>query len=300
MTIFLSALALLMVPAYAFFIETRMFRITSAIMQMPLPNGESISVLHISDFHLKKGEEAKLNFLRRLQREPVDLVFATGDLIDDDFGIAYCVEALSGFRTRFGTFAIFGAHDHWDTHLKNVVLDLSLGRYHRGKPNDFERLKRELTSAGVVCLQNEARPLGLAMPPSEDVWIVGVDDMFAGLANFKKALAPVPSSAPKILLTHTIENPAELANLGFKAVFAGHSHGGQVRLPLLGAVITRSSLPRRFARGAFACNGTAFHINNGVGTGKWTRFRFLCPPEATYIQLRHENSGCTADEDCRR
>jgi hypothetical protein len=248
-------------------------------------NGK-LRILHISDFHFKKGDEPKLRFLRQLHLEHVDMVFATGDMIDDDDGIAYCVEAMAGFKTRFGAFAVFGAHDHWDTHLLNVARDLSTGKYHRGKPNDFERLKHELTSAGIICLQNEARRIAMTPASTDELWVVGIDDMFAGLADIKTALHGVSPSAAKILLTHCVEDPAALAAHGFDAVFAGHSHGGQVRLPLIGAVITRSSLPRKHARGTFESKGTGFHINNGLGTGKWTGFRFLCPPEATYVTLQ--------------
>jgi predicted MPP superfamily phosphohydrolase len=283
--IFILCFVAIVILAYALFIETRMYRVRSVRLQAPCLNGRHLTILHVSDFHFKGKERAKLRFLQQLQREAVDLVFATGDMIDDNTGIPVCVEALSGFKARFGTYAIFGAHDHWDTHLLNVVLDLSVGGYRRGKPNDFERLKKELSAAGVICLENQACRLDLEPGPANDVWVVGVDDMFAGLADFEKAMADVPASSPKILLTHTVENPAELTARGFDVVFAGHSHGGQVRLPLLGAVITRSSLPRKYAWGSFAYDGAVFHINNGLGTGKWTGFRFLCPPEATYVEL---------------
>jgi len=283
--VFIACLVAFIILAYALFIETRMYRVRSVSLQSPCLNGRHLTILHLSDFHFKGKERSKLRFLRKLQQEAVDLVFVTGDMIDDDTGIAVCVEALRGFNTRLGTFAIFGAHDHWDTHLLNVVLDLSIGGYRRGRPNDFERLKRELKSAGIICLENQAWRLDLETDPAKDVWVVGVDDMFAGLSDFGKALADVPASASKILLTHTVENPAELTARGFGVVFAGHSHGGQVRLPLLGAIITRSSLPRKYAWGAFAYDGAVFHINNGLGTGKWTGFRFLCPPEATYVEL---------------
>lgn len=287
MTIVLILFALLLVAilAYALFVETRMFRVASTRIPVKAPIMQGLKVLHISDFHLEEGDEAKLRFLRGLQQEPVDLVVATGDMIDDDGGIAPCVEILRGFKARLGTYAVFGAHDHWNTHLINVVLDLSIGGYRKGEPNDFARLKRELTAAGIICLENTSHRLGVAPDPREDLWMVGVDDMFVGLADFEKALSSVPLDAPKILLTHTVEDPAELAARGFDLVFAGHSHGGQVRLPLIGAVITRSSLPRKYAWGAFELNGTTFHVNNGIGTGKWTGVRFLCPPEATYLEL---------------
>ncbi len=250
-----------------------------------------LDILHISDLHLKKGEEAKLNFLRGLHKNLIDMVFVTGDIIEDDSGIKYCVDVLSGFKTRLGVFVVFGAHDHWDTRLWNVVRDLSLGGYRKGGPNDFARLKRELERAGVVCLDNRSRRVtlpdssGIGTSGGTELWIVGVDDLFVGLDDFQKALAGVPAHAFRILLTHTVEDPEEIAARAFDAVFAGHSHGGQVRIPFIGPIITRSSLRREYASGVFKVGGTPFHINNGIGTGNWTGFRFLCPPEASYVEL---------------
>jgi predicted MPP superfamily phosphohydrolase len=115
--------------------------------------------------------------------------------------------------------------------------------------------------------------------------------MFVGRDRLDEALADVPPNALKLLLTHTVEDPEQLAARGFDAVFAGHSHGGQVRLPFLGPIITRSSLPRKFASGVFEAGGTQFHLNNGIGAGRWTPFRFRCPPEATVIELAGQQPG---------
>lgn len=272
---------------YSLFIETRRFQITRVKMKARGNLPRPITILHLSDFHFGHTDHVRLRFLQSLHKTPVDIVVATGDLIDDDTGIELCVNALRGFKAAFGVFAVFGAHDHWDTRFWNVVRDLSLGGYRRGSPNDFPRLKRELEGAGIVCLQNEARRVSLSERENDDadLWMVGVDDLFAGLADFDKALDGVPSNSFKILLSHTVENPRDLAALGVNAVCAGHSHGGQVRFPLFGPVITRSSLARKYASGLFEVDGTPFHISRGIGTGKWTEFRFLCPPEATYIEL---------------
>jgi predicted MPP superfamily phosphohydrolase len=277
--------------AYAMFIETRRFRVGQAEMAIPCNFGAKLDILHISDLHFKKNDRAKSEFLHGLRDTSVDMVIVTGDIIEEDAGIAGAAEALGGFTPRFGVFAVFGAHDHWDTRLWNVVRDLAFGGYRKGKPNDFERLKRELESAGVICLHNGShriavpRNAGGEHGPSTELWLVGVDDLFAGLDDFDKALDGVPADACRILLTHAVENPEDLVARGFHAVFAGHSHGGQVRVPLLGPIITRSSLQRKFARGIFEVGGTPFHINNGLGTGRWTGIRFLCPPEATFVRL---------------
>jgi hypothetical protein len=284
--------ALVALAIYALFIETRRFRAVCVEMKAARSFGGTLKILHISDFHFREGDEAKLAFLRSLHSTPVDMVVATGDMIEADSGIAYCVEALRGFKARVGVFAVFGAHDRWDTRFWNVALDLSIGGYRKGMPNDFERLRRELERTGVVCLENEARRVRL--PESlggAELWMVGVGDLFAGLGDFGKALAGVPKDAFKVLITHAIEHAEQMATYKFDAIFAGHSHGGQVRLPFIGAIITRSSLQRQFASGVFEIAGTPFHINNGIGTGKWTEFRFLCPPEATYVKLTGEGPG---------
>lgn len=282
----------LALAVYVLYIETRMFRTVHVRMRIRGHSGDPLEILHISDSHFRKGDKAKLDFVRGLHEKPVDMVVVTGDMIEENAGIEYCIEALRGFKARLGVFVVFGAHDHWDTRLWNVVRDLSLGGYRKGRPNDFGRFKRELEETGVVCLQNESRHVTLERAHGEsDIWLVGIDDLFAGLEDFEKALAGVPKNACKILLTHAVESPEELAALGFAAVFAGHSHGGQVRLPFLGPIITRSSLQRKYASGMFEIGGTPFHINNGLGGGKWTNFRFLCPPEVTYIELIGRNTG---------
>jgi len=278
---FLVALFVLIV--YTLVIEPRRFRTVRARMRVAHDFGGKLEILHISDLHLRRGDRAKLAFLRGLHEVPVDMVVVTGDMIEDDSGIDYCIEALRGFKAALGVFAVFGSHDRWYSGLRNSVLDLVLGGYRWGPPNDFERLRQGLKEIGVVCFENES-PAGESSGTKE-LWLVGIDDMFVNLDDPDKALAGVPDDVFRILLTHTIESPEDLASRGFDAVFAGHSHGGQVRFPFIGAVITRSSLRREFASGVFEVAGTSFHINNGVGAGRWTGFRFLCPPEATYIEL---------------
>ncbi len=275
------------VAVYSLFIETRRFQINRVNMSAKGPLPRPLTILHVSDFHFGEGDHFRLRFLQDLHKTPVDMVVATGDLIDDNSGIEHCVNALKGFQTTLGVFAVFGAHDHWDTRFWNVVKDLSIGGYRKGRPNDFDRLKRELEAAGIVCLHNAAWRVSLAAIGSADaeLWMAGVDDLFVGLADFDKALDDAPPNAFKVLLSHTVEDPRDMAALGVNVVFAGHSHGGQVRLPLFGPVITRSSLARKYASGLFEVDGTLFHISRGIGTGKWTEFRFLCPPEATYIRL---------------
>ena len=297
--ILIVVVALISLAVYTICIEPYRFRAVEARMRTSGNLGAGLRILHISDLHMRGGDTAKLAFLKGLREIAVDLVFVTGDMIEDDSGIDQCVEALSGFGPGIGIFAVFGAHDRWYSRLWNVVLDLSVGGYHEGPPNNFERLKRELEGAGVVCLVNESRRIPLpkpavaGSPQVAEVWIVGIDDMFVNLDDLDGALTGIPRDADRILLTHAVESPEELAAHGFAAVFAGHSHGGQVRLPFFGPLMTRSNLRREHASGVFEVEGTPFHINNGIGAGRWTPFRLLCPPEATVIEL--EGRGACDD-----
>ncbi|MGH7425130.1 MAG: metallophosphoesterase, partial [Candidatus Methylomirabilales bacterium] len=87
------------------------------------------------------------------------------------------------------------------------------------------------------------------------------------------------------------------ARAGFDLIVTGHTHGGQVRLPLVGAVVTNSKLPRRYARGLSRIDGAWLQVNPGLGTGKYAPFRFLCPPEASVLELVARGSQGTSFEN---
>jgi len=88
-----------------------------------------------------------------------------------------------------------------------------------------------------------------------------------------------------IALTHSPDAAPELAALGWDLIVAGHTHGGQVRLPLVGALVTNSHLPRRLASGLFRLGPAVVHVSPGLGTSRYAPFRFLCRPEATLLEL---------------
>jgi predicted MPP superfamily phosphohydrolase len=85
-----------------------------------------------------------------------------------------------------------------------------------------------------------------------------------------------------------VHDPApyqDAAQAGFDLVVAGHTHGGQIRFPLIGAVVTNSTVPRRLALGASWVGRTLLFVTPGLGTGKFAPYRFLCPPEASVLEL---------------
>jgi predicted MPP superfamily phosphohydrolase len=84
---------------------------------------------------------------------------------------------------------------------------------------------------------------------------------------------------------HAPDLTSEWALEGFDLILAGHTHGGQVRVPFVGALTTNSSLPNRLACGPFRVGGAWLHVSPGLGTGPYSRIRFNCPPEATLLEL---------------
>ena len=85
---------------------------------------------------------------------------------------------------------------------------------------------------------------------------------------------------------HSPDSAPEAAALGYGLIVAGHTHGGQVQLPFVGALVTNSTMPRRLVSGLIRMGTAVLHTSQGLGTSKYAPFRFLCLPEATYLELR--------------
>jgi len=281
-----AILVAVVAAGYAFFVEPRMFRVNTETIQMATLPVPEVTFLHVSDTHFRAGSEAKLAFFRRLAGYEVDFVVATGDLIDTPEGIACCKEAFSALRPRLGAFAVFGTHDHYDFKPGDVLHHLTHFRSSRrvSVRNATEELVAALAEAGVRVLGNENVRVNVNVNGSEVVF-AGVDDPFISLHDLDSAMAGVEEDDFVILLIHAVDIADDIVRRKIDMVFGGHTHGGQVRLPFFGALVTRCALHRKFACGVFRFNGTTFHINRGIGAGRLTDFRFCCPPEATIVRL---------------
>jgi hypothetical protein len=114
---------------------------------------------------------------------------------------------------------------------------------------------------------------------------VGLDDPHIHRADIRVA-ARTDSAAFGLAVVHSPDPAPELASLGYDLIVSGHTHGGQVRLPLMGALVTNSSFPTRLASGLIRFGESYVHVSPGLGTSKYAPFRFLCRPEATLLELR--------------
>lgn len=221
---------------------------------LPMPR---VKIAHLSDLHTQGFGLREKRLLSAVARASVDLVAITGDTVDGgDLEVARpLLEGLAALKPRLGIVAVNGNWEHW--------------RPVHGDERAF------FDSVGVRFLRNE----GLAV--RDDLWVVGLEDPLAGDFDVRAAFARVPSGMASIALMH--------APIGHEAIdgratvaLAGHTHGGQVRVPWLGA-LWRPPGSGRFDRGWYD-GKTPMFVSSGSGTSIM-RVRFACLPEVAILDL---------------
>jgi predicted MPP superfamily phosphohydrolase len=229
-----------------------------------LPEGFcGFRILHLSDLHVD-GVEGFAECLRaRIQDLEVDLCVLTGDYRFKMRGPCDGVypnmaRILSGVNARLGIVGILGNHD-----LSEEVPALE--------------------GMGVKMLVNAALELCRGR---DSVWVIGVDDPHHyGCDDLPGALRHVPSDAFKIFLVHTPEMLEDAAQHGVHLYLCGHTHGGQICLPVIGPIIVNASCPRKYTRGVWRYKNVQGYTSAGVGTSG-VPVRFFCRPEIGLIELR--------------
>ena len=191
-----------------------------------------------------------------------DLVVITGDFISYH-PQAYHKEissALANLSSRYAKLAVLGNHDHWTN--ANIVRDT-------------------LKEAGVTELNNCAMHIQRGV---DRIYIAGVDDHYVGNDRLEQASAQIPEGALAILLAHEPDYAEISSQTGlFSLQLSGHSHGGQIILPLIGPLY----LPlhgRKYPRGLYKVRDMYLYTNRGLGTAE-LQIRYNCPPEITLIEL---------------
>ena len=267
------------------FVEAQLHRVTTRVV--PLPAGApALDVLHLSDAHLTARSRRLASFLTELPSRlggPPDIVVSTGDMIDHDSGIDPLLTALEGLQAKHGCFYVHGSHDYYQaagpSYTKYFTGDRSSGS---SIPADVDRLERGLTELGWTSLNNGSTRVEVG---DATVLVSGVDDPY--IARHRTTHIERSSSDDLALaLVHAPDVVSEWALHGFDLVCAGHTHGGQVRVPGVGALVTNCSLPSRLAMGLHRIGDTWLHVSPGLGTGRFSPIRFNARPEATLLQLR--------------
>ena len=154
----------------------------------------------------------------------------------------------------------------------------------RGRSVD---LVTQLTAEGWDDLTNVRRRVDLNGLPVE---LLGLDDAHIAWHDLRVA----PRSSPDLFgfaVMHSPDSAPETAALGYDLLVAGHTHGGQVCLPGVGALVTNCSLPSRLVSGLIRMGSAIVNVSPGLGTSKYAPFRFFCRPEATLLELHPRPAG---------
>jgi predicted MPP superfamily phosphohydrolase len=142
------------------------------------------------------------------------------------------------------------------------------------------KLVAALEARGLRVLRNAAAPVAWR---GGTLWLAGVDDPHRGKHDVAATLAAVPPDACTLLLAHSPDVLADLPPGRVALVLAGHAHGGQVRIPRLPALVTRTRLRFREPHGVRRVGGQLIHFHAGLGSP--TPYRFRMPPEAALLEL---------------
>lgn len=221
------------------------------------------TILHLSDLHADGLSGLTEALAARLQDLHVDLCVLTGDYRYRVSGPSHHVypnmeKILAAINARYGVVGILGNHDAAE---KVPVLE----------------------GLGVTMLVNQAHEVRHA---DASLWLVGLDDPhYYGCDDLPGALRSVPEDSFKILLVHTPELVEEAEASGIHLYLCGHTHGGQICLPLLGPIISGTNCARRFISGAWQHKRLQGYTSPGVGVSI-VPVRFFCPPEIGVIELR--------------
>lgn len=272
--------------SYAYFVEPRRFVVVEETIAVPnwSTNLNGFRVVAISDIHAGSNyapEERLREVVEKANAQNADIIVLLGDYVSESkwserslsrsdgtdrtelkMSVAIIAENLRGFRAKYGVYAVIGNHD-W---------------YHNDKKVDAEFEK-----VGITVLENEVAEIEVG---GEKVNIWGIEDLWKNRrVPTEGSFDSIADKKNIIAITH---NPDSL----FKApgeisiIFAGHSHGGQINVPVLGPPAFFND--PRFMDGHAEVDGKHVYVTSGVGTSV-IPFRFRVPPEIAVITLSGQN-----------
>ncbi len=290
--------------AWGALIERNRFTLRHETLPILDAGARSLSVLHLSDLHMAPWQRAKQDWVRSLAVLEPDLVVNTGDNMGHEAGLSGLQHALEPFSGIPGVF-VHGSNDFYGPSFKNPLRYLSAPSARVRTPTalDIEALEGYFEdSLGWLSLDNAARALLLKGSRLE---LFGVGDAHRNWDRLDKLPGTIEEMRENVAWQHEKKGSQEIAigvthapyrrvldafvTHGASAIFAGHTHGGQVRIPGLPALVTNCDIPREQAQGLSTWNHakrSAFlNVSAGLGTSIYAPVRFACPPEAVLVTL---------------
>ncbi|MBA2740055.1 MAG: metallophosphoesterase [Nocardioidaceae bacterium] len=277
--------------------ETRAFVLRTARVPV-LPAGQrSLRVLHLSDLHLTPGQRIKADFVRGLTDLGPDLVVVTGDFLAHHDAVGPVLDCLDELLDAPGAF-VLGSNDYFAPIIKNparYLLPSGQNRRQVGAVLPWRDLVAALAGRGWADLDNSRARIDVG---GRVVAMAGVDDPHLHYDDLAVADEPPdPSVDIAIAIAHApyLRVLDRFTASGWPLVLAGHTHGGQLRIPGKGALVTNCDLDTDRCRGLHqhhAGGRTAWmNVSAGLGTSPYAPVRFACRPEATLLTLESPPTG---------
>lgn len=280
-------------------IEARAFRVRRATAAVLPPGAPKLRVLHLSDIHLVRRQRRKLAFVRALAGLEPDLVINTGDNLGNEDALEPLLTGFDRLLDAPGAF-VMGSNDYSAARLGNPLSYLFKASEHDDIPTSgtripTDRLRQGLSSGAWRDVTGNRAMIEVQGVKLE---IRGTDDAHLHRDDYTTvAGAPSPEADLAIGVTHAPYARVVDAMVadGLPLVFAGHTHGGQVCVPGLGALTTNCDLPTDMAKGLshyrVGEKATWLHVSGGIGTSPYSPYRFSCPPEVTLLTLTPASNG---------
>jgi len=267
----LALAGLIALPIWSLWLEPASLRNEDHDLALPdwPPACDGVKVAVLADLHVGSpwnGPPKLREVVALTQAAKPDLILLAGDYVIQGVRGGTFVPpeemapVLAGLAAPLGVYAVLGNHDHWF---------------------DAERVTKALEAAGIRVLEDASAPAGRG---ECRFFVAGVGDFWEGRHDIGAALHAVPDGAAVIAFTH---NPDLFPEIPARVTLtvAGHTHGGQVNLPLVGRPVVPSRYGERFAIGHIVEDGRHLFVASGVGTSIFP-IRFRVPPEVSMLRLR--------------
>lgn len=235
------------------------------------PALQDFKIIHISDLQGDEYTSQKeiADYIRKVNALQPDLIIFTGDLISygTDF-IQASAEAFGRARATYGTFAVVGDHDYWA---------------------GLEHIRKALAEEHIPLLRNQNRLIQVADGAS--VLITGFTQVYSKQVSAEKvdSLTRAQQASLKIIASHQVADHliSSARQQGYDMLLAGHTHGGQIRVPFMGMTFSAAEQETKYISGLYWKGELPIYVNNGLGFTLGP-IRYNAPPEITVITLRPE------------
>ena len=247
---------------YCVFIEPNMLTLNHYTIQNE--QLQNIKIVFVSDFHVSSSDKKRLDkIIQKINAEKPDIVLSVGDYVnghkhDSTMPIEDIAKSLAQIKSKYGFYTTLGNHDGW-------------------YGND--RIKQAFEQNGITVLANGNTGVNIS---DKMIYIAGVEDLGTGKPDIKKAVNNTLS--PVILLTHNPDIFPDVPDF-VTLTLAGHTHGGQIRIPFFGPIKTYSKYGAKYAYGYIAENNKQMIVTKGIGTSILP-IRFNCMPEIVIIDFK--------------